>query len=224
MEDMIRERLEEVRERIVRAAERAGRDPGSITLIAVSKVKPAADIVEAYEAGQRDFGESYVQEFQTKRPELPELPGARFHLIGHLQSNKSRIAAELFDVIQTVDRQKLARRLNDQTEKPLDVFFEVKLSEEEAKHGIDPGEIGALKEYVADCENLRLRGLMTMPPWSDDPEAARPYFRRLRELAQEHGLAELSMGMSHDCEVAIEEGSTIVRVGTAIFGKRVKAQ
>ena len=221
---MIRERLEQVRERIARAAERAGRDPASITLIAVSKVKPSADIVEAYEAGQRDFGESYVQEFQTKRLELPELPGARFHLIGHLQSNKSRIAAELFDVIQTVDSEKLARRLNDQTEKPLDVFFEAKLSEEEAKHGMDPGEIGPLKEFVAGCQNLRLRGLMTMPPWSDDPEAPRPYFRRLRELAEEHGLPALSMGMSHDFETAIEEGATIVRVGTAIFGKRVKPQ
>ena len=219
---MIRERLEKNRERIARAAERAGRDPESITLVAVSTVKPAADIVAAYEAGQREFGESYVQEFQTKRAELPELSGARFHLIGHLQSNKSRIAVELFDVIQTVDSQKLARRLNDQTEKPLDIFFEVKLSEEEAKHGMDPGEIGAVKDYVANCQNLRLRGLMTMPPWSDDPEAPRPYFRRLRELAQEHGLPELSMGMSHDFETAIEEGSTIVRVGTAIFGKRVK--
>ena len=219
---VIRERLHQVRERIVRAAERARRDPESITLVAVSKVKPAADIVEAYEAGQRDFGESYVQELQAKRSELPDLPGARFHLIGHLQSNKSRTASELFDVIQTVDSLKLARRLNDQTEKPLEVFFEVKLSKEDAKQGMAPDEIGAVKDFVAGCPNLRLRGLMTMPPWSDDPEKARPYFRRLRELAEEHGLAELSMGMSHDLETAVEEGATIVRVGTAIFGKRIK--
>lgn len=221
---MIRERLEQVRLRIARAAERAGRDPSAIALVAVSKIKPAADIVEAYKAGQRDFGENYVQELQTKKAGMPKLPGARFHLIGHLQSNKSRIASELFDVIQTVDSEKLARRLNEQTERSLDVFLEVKLSEEEAKHGLEPGAIGALKERIAGCERLRLRGLMTMPPWSDDPEAARPYFRRLRQLAEEHGLAELSMGMSHDLETAIEEGATIVRVGTAIFGKRTKPQ
>ncbi len=221
---MISERLGQIRERIARAAEGAGREPEAITLVAVSKVKPATDIVAAYEAGQRDFGESYVQEFQAKRSELPDLPGARFHLIGHLQSNKSRIATELFDAIQTVDSEKLARRLNDQTEKPLDVFFEVKLSAEEAKRGIDPEQIGALRAFVSGCENLRLRGLMTMPPWSADPEKARPYFRRLRALAEEHGLAELSMGMSHDLDVAIAEGATIVRVGTAIFGKRVKPQ
>ena len=221
---MIAERIQQVRDRIDRAANSAGRDPASITLIAVSKIKPAADVVAAYEAGQRDFGESYVQEFQTKRAELPELPGARFHLIGHLQSNKSRIAAELFDAVHTIDSQKLARRLNDQTSKPLDVFLEVKLSQEEAKHGMAPDEIGAVKDFVAGCPNLRLRGLMTMPPWSEDPEVARPYFRRLRELAQQHDLHELSMGMSHDFEVAIEEGSTLVRVGTAIFGKRVKPE
>ena len=221
---VIRERLEEVSERIARAAERAGRDPADVTLVAVSKIKPAADIVEAYEAGQREFGENYVQEFQTKRSELPELPGARFHLIGHLQSNKSRVACEIFDVVQTVDSEKLARRLNDQAERPMDVFLEIKLSEEDAKHGADPSCVGTLAAYVKGCPNLRLRGLMTMPPWSDDPEAARPYFRRLRELAQEHGLAELSMGMSHDLETAIEEGATIVRVGTAIFGKRPKPQ
>ena len=221
---MIRERLQEVRERIARAAARAGRDAGEITLVAVSKVKPAGDIVEAYEAGQRDFGENYVQEFETKRSALPDLPGARFHLIGHLQSNKSRIASEIFHVIETVDSEKLARRLNEQTRKRLDVFIEVKLSEEDAKHGMEPGCVGALKDFLGGCENLRLRGLMTMPPWSDDPEASRPYFRRLREIAEHHGLAELSMGMSHDFETAIEEGATLVRVGTAIFGKRVKLQ
>ena len=225
MKRVIPERLSQVRERIARAAELARpRSSRPITLIAVSKIKPAADIVEAYQAGQRDFGESYVQEFQAKRAELGELPGARFHLIGHLQSNKSRIAARLFDIIQTVDSAKLARRLNDQTEKPLDVFLEVKLSDEEAKHGMPPDEIAEVKQLIAGCENLRLRGLMTMPPWSDDPEAPRPYFRRLRELGAEHDLPELSMGMSHDLETAIEEGATIVRVGTAIFGKRIKPQ
>ncbi len=217
---MIEEQLIAVRERIARAAERVGRDPESITLVAVSKVKPASDIVAAYEAGQRHFGENYVQEFQRKAAELPQLPGAVFHFIGKLQSNKTNPAAELFGVIQTIDSEKIARRL-DAAGKPLDVFLEVKLSEEESKGGMNSKRLPAVKTFVEQCENLRLRGLMVMPPWSDDPEQARPYFRRCRELAEEHGLKELSMGMSHDLEVAIEEGSTLVRVGTAIFGKRV---
>ena len=217
---MIAERIALVRERIARAAERAGRDPSSITLLAVSKIKPAADIVAAYEAGQRDFGENYVQEFQTKSAELPALPGARFHMIGKLQSNKSKPAAELFDAVHTVDSLKLAKRLDD-AGKQLDVFLEVKLSGEDSKSGMDPESIEPLKRFVNDAPNLTLKGLMMMPPWSDDPEKARPYFRRLRELAELHGLAELSMGMSSDLEVAIAEGATYVRVGTAIFGKRV---
>lgn len=219
---MIRERLATVRERIERAAERAGRNAAELTLLAVSKVKPAADIRVAYEAGQRDFGENYVQELESKRAELEDLPDARFHLIGSLQSNKTRLAAELFQVVQTVHSEKIARRLNEQTERPLDVFLEVKLSEEGSKAGVDPADLPSLRAFVDSCKNLRLRGLMTMPPWSDDPEAARPYFRRLRALAERHALAELSMGMSHDLEVAIEEGATLVRVGTAIFGKRIR--
>ena len=217
---MIAENLDRVRERIAAAALRAGRRPEEIALVAVSKIKPAADIVAAYEAGQREFGENYVQEFAAKRAELPALPGARFHLIGSLQSNKSRLAGELFDCIQTVHSEKLARRLDEQAARPLDVFLEVKLSEEESKSGAAPDELSALAALVRSLPSLRLRGLMTMPPWSDDPEAARPYFRRLRELAARHGLAELSMGMSHDLETAVEEGSTMVRVGTAIFGRR----
>lgn len=217
---MIEEKLAAVRARITRAAERSRRDPDGITLVAVSKVKPAGDIVAAYEAGQRHFGENYVQEFQRKSAELPKLPGARFHFIGKLQSNKTTPAAELFDVIQTVDSEKIARRL-DAAGKALDVFLEVKVSEEESKGGMGAEQLPAVKALVEQCGNLRLRGLMVMPPWFDDPEQARPYFRRCRELAEEHGLAELSMGMSHDLEVAIEEGSTLVRVGTAIFGKRV---
>ncbi len=217
---MIAQRLAEVHERIERAAARAGRNPGEITLLAVSKVKPASDIVAAYEAGQRHFGENYVQEFQEKAPLLGELPGAVFHFIGKLQSNKTAPAAELFQVIQTVDGEKIARRLNN-AGKPLDVFLEVKLSEEESKGGMDEEHMPAVKQFVEQCENLRLRGLMVMPPWSADPEHARPYFRRCRELAERYRMHELSMGMSHDLEVAIEEGSTLVRVGTAIFGKRV---
>ncbi|HYW41994.1 MAG TPA: YggS family pyridoxal phosphate-dependent enzyme [Bryobacteraceae bacterium] len=216
------ERLAKVRARIDRAAQRAGRDPARILLLAVSKVFPAAVIREAYDLGLRDFGENYVQEFEGKAPEVGQLPGARFHLIGHLQSNKSRRAAELFQVVQTVDSPKLARRLNE-AERPMDVMLEVKLSGEEAKEGADPRELPGLIEAVRACPNLRLTGLMTMPPWSEDAEASRAYFRRLRELAETHGLPQLSMGMSHDLETAIEEGSTCVRVGTALFGKRKKA-
>lgn len=210
-----------VRERIARAADRARRDPAEILLLAVTKVFPAEIIREAYDLGLREFGENYVQEFEGKAPLVADLAGARFHLIGHLQSNKSRKAAELFQVVQTVDSEKLARRL-DECGRPLDVMLEVKLSPEEAKAGADPDELPKLICAVKSCPNLRLLGLMTMPPWSEDPEASRLYFRKLRELAQQHGLPQLSMGMSHDLETAIEEGSTCVRVGTALFGKRKK--
>jgi pyridoxal phosphate enzyme (YggS family) len=215
------ERLETVRVRISRAAERARRDPASILLLAVTKIFPASVIQEAYDLGLRDFGENYVQEFEEKGPAVRGLAGARFHLIGHLQSNKSKKAAELFDTIQTVDASKLARRLNE-SGRALDVMLEVKLSSEDAKSGAAPEELPDLIEAVRACPNLHLLGLMTMPPWSDDPEAARPYFRRLREIGERHGLTQLSMGMSHDIEAAIEEGSTCVRVGTALFGKRKK--
>ena len=214
--------LTAVRERIERAATRARRDPAAITLLAVTKVFPASVIREAHDLGLREFGENYVQEFEGKFPEVAGLPGARFHLIGHLQSNKSRKAVDLFHVIQTVDSPKLARRLNE-SGRALDIMLEVKLSEEEAKSGADPADLPALLDAVRSCPNLTLLGLMTMPPWSDDPEASRPYFRRLRELAVEHGFPHLSMGMSHDLETAIEEGSTCIRVGTALFGKRKKA-
>ena len=215
----LKERLEEVRARIARAAERALRDPSAILLLAVTKVFPASVILEAYELGLRDFGENYVQEFEGKSPEVSSLTEARFHLIGHLQSNKSKRAAELFQVIQTVDTEKLARRL-DAVNKRLDVMLEVKLSSEESKSGADPSELPVLIAAVKSCPNLTLQGLMTMPPWSDDPEVSRPYFRRLRSLAVEHGLSQLSMGMSHDLEAAVEEGATHVRVGTALFGRR----
>ena len=215
------DRLEQVRSRIGAAAEHARRDLSQITLVAVTKVFPAAAIREGYQLGLRDFGENYLQEFEGKYPEIQDLADARFHLIGHLQSNKAKRATELFHSIQTVDTDKLARRL-DAVGKPLEVMVEVKLSPEESKHGAEPAELGALVTAVRSCPNLRLTGLMTMPPWSEDAELSRPYFRRLHELAIEHGLAKLSMGMSHDLEVAIEEGATHVRVGTALFGKRRK--
>jgi pyridoxal phosphate enzyme (YggS family) len=219
--DNLSERLTAVRQRIARAAERARRDPAGILLLAVTKVFPAQTLREAYDLGLRDFGENYVQEFEGKAPQLADLTDARYHFIGHLQSNKVKKAAELFQVVQTVDSGKLARRLNE-SPRPLDVMLEVKLSSEEAKSGAAPADLPQLIAAVRACGNLRLLGLMTMPPWSDDPEASRGYFRSLRELAVQHGLPQLSMGMSHDLETAIEEGSTCVRVGTALFGKRKK--
>ena len=218
---MLKEKLEQVETRIANAAARAHRKRESITLIAVTKKFPPAVIRDAYEIGLREFGENYVQEFEAKRTELGECPGARFHLIGHLQSNKSKKAAEIFEVIQTVDTSKLARRL-DAEQKPLDVMIEVKLSEEEAKSGAASDEIPGLIGDIRACSNLRLLGLMTMPPWSDDAEPSRPYFAKLRQLAEAHQLPHLSMGMSHDLEVAIEEGATMVRIGTALFGPRKK--
>jgi PLP dependent protein len=191
----------------------------------VTKKFPAAVLREAYQLGLRDFGENYVQEFEGKRAELDDCTGARYHFIGHLQSNKARKATEIFDVIHTLDSSKLARRLDaDAGLAPIkDVLIEVKLSDELAKAGAAPGEVPALVEAIRGCPHLRLLGLMTMPPWSDDAETSRPYFARLRELASQNGLKHLSMGMSHDLEVAIEEGATIVRVGTALFGPRKKA-
>jgi len=216
---VLRERLDQVEQRIGNAVQRAGRARAEITLVAVTKKFPAEAIREAHAAGLRHFGENYVQEFEAKRPALGDLTGAEFHLIGHLQSNKVRAASELFQVIQTVDSEKLARRL-DQTGRPLEVMIEVKLSEEEAKFGAAPEAVPALMDAIRGCSNLRLTGLMTMPPWSDDPEKSRPYFRKLAALGRSHGLPMLSMGMSHDFEAAIEEGATHIRIGTALFGPR----
>ena len=215
----VAERLASVRNRISAAAERSGRDPNTITLIAVSKRKPPEDIVAAYEAGQQDFGENYVQEFEAKLSLLPPLPGARFHLIGKLQSNKAKRAARLFSTIHTLDSVKLVQRL-DRFESDLEVFLEVKLSPEDSKSGMDEADLDAVREAVRAADRLRPAGLMTMPPWNADPECSRPYFRQLRLLANKLQLDGLSMGMSHDLEVAIEEGATHVRVGTAIFGPR----
>ena len=211
-----------VEERIARACARAGRRREEITLVAVTKVFPAEVIVEGYLLGLRHFGENYVQEFEGKYPAVRQLGEAKFHLIGHLQSNKSSRAAELFHTIQTVDSSKLARRLNEEG-RPLDVMIEVKLSAEQANSGVAPDALAALAAEIRGHPNLRLLGLMTMPPWSDDPEVSRPYFKELAALARLHGLPALSMGMSHDLEAAIEEGATHIRVGTALFGKRRKA-
>jgi hypothetical protein len=213
------ERLTGVRERIARACERALRDPASVRLLAVTKIFGPEAIRAAYDAGLREFGENYVQEMERKSPAVADLADARFHLIGHLQSNKTKKAAQLFTAIDSVDSARLVSRL-DAENTPLDITIEVKLSDEAAKTGADPAELGGIVAAVRASKNLTLRGLMTVPPWSEDAELSRPYFARLRELAAEHGVAELSMGMSNDMEVAIEEGATWVRIGTALFGSR----
>ncbi len=212
-------------ERIQRAVQRCGRKREAITLLAVSKKFPAERLAIAYQAGLREFGENYVQEFADKSPALAGLAAARYHLIGHLQSNKARQASELFQVIQTVDSPKLLSRINQAAQEQgatIEAMIEVKLSTEESKSGADPALIPALLDAAAACPHIFLTGLMTMPPWSEDPEHSRSYFRQLAALARQYNLPKLSMGMSGDLETAIEEGATIVRVGTALFGKRPK--
>jgi pyridoxal phosphate enzyme (YggS family) len=219
----IETRLETVEGRIQQVLRRTGRARSDTRLVAVSKKFSAAHIRQAYAAGLRDFGENYVQEFAEKKRDLEDLAEARFHLIGHLQSNKARQACELFDVIETADSVKVLERLNAcAPESKLEVLLEVKLSDEAAKTGAAPEEIPSLLAASRNCPRINLSGLMTMPPWSEDAETSRPYFRKLAHLAREYGLPQLSMGMSNDYEVAIEEGATIIRVGTALFGPRPK--
>jgi pyridoxal phosphate enzyme (YggS family) len=221
----LQNRIQAVEQRLAAAVQKAGRRRSDIQLVAVTKKFSSAVIQEAYRAGLREFGENYVQEFAQKRPEMGDLPHARYHLIGHLQSNKARIAVTLFDVIQTVDSPKLLKRLNDvarEQGKQLQVLLEIKLSDEASKTGARPEDIPAVLQSAARCQNVRVSGLMTMPPWSEDAELSRPYFQSLAGLARQYSLPELSMGMSNDFEVAIEEGATIVRVGTALFGARPK--
>jgi PLP dependent protein len=225
----IAENLAHLHEQIAAACHRAGRAESEVDLMAVSKVHPVEVILEAYAAGQRLFGENRVQEFQEKSQHLAALTDARFHLIGPLQSNKTAKAAELFDAIDAVDSLKIAQRLNTAAaalNKKLPLLVEVKLSHEESKHGLAPEELSALLTALEPLESVEAVGLMTVPPWSEDAETARPYFRELRRLRDESvirfpKLTQLSMGMSNDFTVAIEEGSTCVRVGTALFGKRV---
>ena len=224
----IAENLARVRSEVAAACAHAGRPPSSVRLMAVSKTHPAEAIEEAYAAGQRLFGENRVQEMFTKSSALAGCAELEMHLIGPLQNNKTGKAAELFHAVDTLDSAKTAARLNAAAEalrRVLPVLIEVKLSPEEAKHGLAPEELPALLQAIAQLPHLRAAGLMTVPPMGEAPESARPYFRRLRALREEHGdrfpsLVELSMGMSGDFQVAIEEGSTTVRVGTAIFGRR----
>jgi pyridoxal phosphate enzyme (YggS family) len=231
----LKARLEAINQRIAAACHRAGRQVSEITLVAVSKTVAPARIREAIVAGVYDLGENRVQEAAAKIPELGEVAAerqVRWHLIGHLQSNKARRAVELFDVVQSVDSLKLAQRLDNiagELDRRLPVFIEVNLGGEESKSGVAPDQVLHLCERVGKFANLELKGLMAVPPFSENPEDARAFFQRLRRLrdeAREAGAAgaafkDLSMGMSGDFEVAVEEGATFVRIGTALFGARV---
>ncbi len=227
--------LEAVRNQVADACARAHRPPAKVALMAVSKMHPVEFLLEAHAAGQRLFGENRVQEWQGKAETAATLPGLDMHLIGPLQSNKSTRAAELFHAIDTVDSLRLATRLNEAARalgKRLPIHIEVKLSPEESKHGLAPADLPTLLEALLPLESLLPAGLMTVPPWPADlaraGEEARPFFRELRSLRDESlprcpTLTGLSMGMSNDFAAAIEEGSTCVRIGTAIFGRRTPA-
>jgi PLP dependent protein len=213
--------LERVRERLARAAERAGRRPDDVLLIAVSKTVEVERIRAAVAAGITALGENRVQEAKSKIAELGR--PAAWHLIGHLQSNKARDAVELFDLIHSLDRLELARELERRAGargQVVEALLQVNVGGEASKGGVGPDAVGETLDAIGKLPHVRVRGLMTIPPEVERPEDARPWFRRLRELGERHGLRELSMGMSHDFEVAVEEGATMVRVGTAIFGPR----
>jgi pyridoxal phosphate enzyme (YggS family) len=231
----IAENVAEVRKRIAGAAERVGRAPEEIVLMAVSKTFPSQSIREAYTAGLRVFGENRVQEFARKADAMCDLVDVNWHLIGHLQTNKAAKAAESFDAVDSVDSVRLADKLNmsaNNANKTLSILIEINVGGEAAKSGMVIGsdELEEILQSAPRWANLRLRGLMTVPPYSEDPEGSRPYFRQFRQIRDsianrklpEVEMQVLSMGMSHDFEVAIEEGATCVRVGTAIFGKREK--
>jgi pyridoxal phosphate enzyme (YggS family) len=228
--DSIPANLTAIRERIAAAAAAAGHRPDDVRLVAVSKTFSADHVRAAYAAGQRDFGENKVQEALQKIGETADLE-IRWHLIGHLQSNKAKKAAPAFAAIHAIDSVDLVRRVDAaavEAGTAPDLFIQVDLAGEATKFGAPEADVPAIARAAVDCRAARLRGLMLLPPWSDDPEQARPYFRRLRALRDRlaadgvdgERLRDLSMGMSHDFEVAIQEGATLVRVGTAIFGKR----
>jgi hypothetical protein len=233
----IADNIARIKEQISQTAQRAGRDPDSIVLMAVTKTVEPERIRQAYNAGARIFGENRVQEFSEKATALQDLPDAEWHLIGHLQTNKAKRAVELFHGLDSVDSLRLAQKLNQaaqQEGKRLPVLIEINVGGEENKHGLaaDSPDLQELLHEIQKLEHLQVRGLMTIPPYTEDPQRARPYFRKLRDLRDSIAARRLpriemnvlSMGMSHDFEVAVEEGSTCVRVGTAIFGDRPKPQ
>jgi pyridoxal phosphate enzyme (YggS family) len=232
---VIAERVAAVRERISRAAARAGRPAAEVTLVAVGKMHPPEQIREAFEAGLRDFGENKVQEAEAKIAALADLTaaGARWHMVGHLQANKTRKAVTLFDLIHSVDEAALARRLEKaaaEQGRRMRVLVQVEQAQQGSKFGLDQARLFPALEAMRGLKSVRVEGLMGFPPYEEDPDKVRPYFRRLRELRDE-ALSrdlllgrELSMGMSHDLEVAVEEGATLVRVGTAVFGERTSVK
>jgi PLP dependent protein len=227
---MIADNLQTVRRNIHTIAERCGRTPEGIRLVAVTKTFPVTALKEAMASGQFLFGENYIQEAEEKYPELDDR--VQLHFIGHLQSNKAHIATRIFSMIETVDRLKLALALNRhlvQSGRTMDILIQVNIGREENKSGVAPEDAENLLRQIAPLVTLRIRGLMTMPPFFEEPEKVRPYFRELRHLAEnlqnknlfyDNHYVELSMGMSNDYPVAIEEGATLIRVGTAIFGHR----
>jgi len=214
------EALDNIQKRIHAAATRVNRDPQSITLIAVTKTVPASRIREAAACGVRNVGENRLQEAISKIDELPDL-GLTWHFIGHIQTNKAKKVAEKFEWIHSVDRADVAGKLGLAAVKPLSILIEAKLHEEPGKSGAALHELPGLIEVIRRHDKLKLKGLMAVPPFLENPEEVRPYFRQLRNLATQYGLSELSMGMTHDFEVAIEEGATMVRIGTGLFGKRL---
>ncbi len=229
MLNIIQDRLKEIQDRIARAALRVGRRPSEIQIVAAAKTADAERVAKALEAGVEILGENYVQEAQRMQECIGR--SAQWHLIGHLQSNKAKQAVRLFNVIETVDREKITKELQHyaaREDKKLDLLIQVNLSGEPSRSGAEPQQVLSIIRAIALCENLRCTGLMTLPPFFDDPEGARPYFaelRRLRDQLQSKVpagviLKELSMGMSGDFEVAVEEGATWVRIGTALFGPR----
>jgi len=217
-------RVAQVQERIAQACRRADRDPAAVTLVAVSKTWPADALIEAWRAGVTDFGENRVQEALEKMPAVAAATGdkARFHFVGHLQTNKASLAARQFHVIHSLDSARIVARVGAATPGPrvLPVLLEVNVSGESSKFGVPAGAIGNLLAAAAPFPNISVRGLMTVAPRAESPEDVRPTFVALRRLAEAHGLPWLSMGMTEDFEVAIEEGATHVRIGRAIFGER----
>jgi PLP dependent protein len=217
----IRRNLAAIRKRMAAAAEKAGRPPAEITLVAVTKTVEAQGIREAFAEGLRHFGESRIQEAREKLPQLSDLqPAPTWHMVGHVQTNKAKTAAELFGVIHSVDSLKVAEAISQHSDCDKPVLVQVNVAGESSKYGFALQDTIAALEHIARLPHLRIRGLMTIAPYTDDPEEIRPVFRRLRLLRDSVGLEHLSMGMSHDFEVAIQEGATMVRIGQAIFGER----
>jgi PLP dependent protein len=228
---MINHNLQDIHQKITATAIRCGRDPGTIKLVAVSKKISSSRMQEAIEAGQFLFGENYIQEAAQKKTEINSI--ASFHFIGHLQSNKAKLAAQIFEMIETIDRYKLAAALDQELkhlDKTLDVLVQVNIGEERQKSGVLPQETEGLLKQLQLLSNLKVLGLMTIPPYTDNQESSRPHFRALRLLAEEmqkknyffdNTHVDLSMGMSNDYTVAIEEGATLIRIGTALFGQRL---